>query len=151
MDKKLLISLWLIFALLESIVLAFNVQEVKAFDYISIEPNGQVLGTDKIAKLNDTVYVFTDDLANSTVRVHRSNIIIDGAGHTLGPGASDIAGIEVDSLSNVTIKNIKIEDFGAGIWIHASSHIVISGNSIAKSVYGLSLICQTIMYFPRIT
>jgi parallel beta-helix repeat protein len=138
MDKRLVVILFFVSVLLEFQGLVFMVHRVEAFDYISIEPNGSVAGTDKIANIGNTMYTFTDDITSSTIIVKRSNIIIDGEGHTLGPGASGVAGFELDSLSNVTIKNTKIiEGFDSGIWIHASSCIVISGNSITKNRGGL--------------
>lgn len=140
MDKKLVVILGLVSVLLGFPGLVFKVHRIEAFDYVSIEANGLVEGTDKIANINNTVYTFMDNITSSTILVKRNNIIIDGDGHTLGPGASGVAGFELDNLSNVTIKNTKIvEGFGAGIWIHTSSCIVISGNNIAKNEYGLSV------------
>lgn len=90
---------------------------------ILIMPDGSIRGTDKIQQQGNT-YTFTANidvyLSNSFstliggLIVGKDNIVIDGAGHTL-KGNGTGAGINVRSMKDITIKNLKIEGFAEGI------------------------------------
>jgi len=106
------------------------------------------------------VYTFTDDILAYSFVIQRSNIIIDGKGFTIA-GEGNI-GIDLMSMSNVTIKDVQlsggfyygiyllessditltgntIENSGSGIFIYNSTQNTISGNSITKNGIGIEL------------
>jgi len=75
------------------------------------------------------VYTFTDNLHNFRIEVQRDNIVIDGAGFTIDRVQAYTAyaviyhndtGITLSGRSNVTIKNININQFGVGIKMNQS-------------------------------
>jgi len=77
------------------------------------------------------VYTFMSDLTNSTITVQRDNIVIDGRGFTIStPDVRSHTGIILSNRSNVTIKNVCVNQFGVGILLHNSSNNVIAGNRI---------------------
>jgi parallel beta-helix repeat protein len=70
--------------------------------------------------------------------VQKSNIVIDGASHTLqGTGIEN--GIELSSLTNVTLENMIITAFDYGIYIAYSSQITVIGNSLLENSGGIWL------------
>ena len=125
--------------LLSVIILAFNVQPVKADAQIvyinadgSISPSGAPIVTS-----DKTTYSFTGDIAYPTysgIVVQRSNVIIDGEGYTVRGNGGD--GLNLTSLSNVTIENTYAEGFWYGIHLYSSSNNVVSGNNIATNAIG---------------
>lgn len=84
---------------------------------IFIRANGEVEGTDKIQR-NGDVYTLTGDLSGSSkligsfIEIQKDDIVLDGAGKTVqGTGT----GISLYGRNGVTVKNLKIIDFGVGI------------------------------------
>jgi parallel beta-helix repeat protein len=64
--------------------------------------------------------------------IQRNNIIIDGNGHLMqGSGGGD--GLSLSSRSNVTIKNMRIQNFTQGIYLYSSSNIRIYANNISSN------------------
>lgn len=104
-------------------------------DNVVIEADGRVVGTDKIVQ-NGNVYTFIDNVSgtktiqgnfagnmSSALAVHRSNIVIDGAGFTL-EGNGGKTGIDLSNgvchkgeheIWNVTIKNLRITNCSWGV------------------------------------
>ncbi|MCL2642885.1 MAG: right-handed parallel beta-helix repeat-containing protein [Candidatus Bathyarchaeota archaeon] len=86
---------------------------------IRITPKGVVEGTDKIRQ-NGNVYTLTEDIAGDVkngvvfIKIERSGIIFDGAGKTIRGTGGGIA-IELDEISDITIKNTNIVNFGTSI------------------------------------
>ncbi len=91
---------------------------------IRIMPDGRVEGTDKLQR-NGDVYTLTDDinveLNNSFAHelrpcllIMRSNIIVDGAGHTITSNGTGL-GIYARGVQGVTIENFKLRGFVVGI------------------------------------
>jgi parallel beta-helix repeat protein len=77
------------------------------------------------------VYTFMSNLTNCTITVQRNNIVIDGRGFTLStPDVRSHTGITVSDRSNVTIKNVCINQFGVGILLFNSSNSIVTGNRI---------------------
>jgi parallel beta-helix repeat protein len=121
-----------------------NIQQVTAQPLlISITADGNVEGTSAIQR-NGNIYTFTSNLEEGSIVIEASNIVLDGAGFTLG----EIYRIDGD---NVEIKNLKmnaevnaIEIYGSGckildneiqagytgIRIRESNNNIISGNKI---------------------
>lgn len=92
----------------------------------SIDPTGVPLSTS-----NNITYHLAGNL-NSMIIVQRSNIIVDGNGHTVqGSGSGE--GISLFGVNNVTVINTSIRGFDQGIYLFWASQDVISGNSIAAN------------------
>ncbi|MDH5376598.1 MAG: right-handed parallel beta-helix repeat-containing protein [Candidatus Bathyarchaeota archaeon] len=71
--------------------------------------------------------------------VERSNIIIDGNWHTLEGDNLPIPGLNLTSVSNVTINNANIKRFDTGIYLESASQCIISGNNLTLSNAGIRL------------
>jgi parallel beta-helix repeat protein len=100
---------------------ALIIQPVKAEGgTIYIRADGSVDPSTAPIQREGSFYSFTGNIYDEIV-VQRSNIIIDGEGHTLyGMGYG--SGLHLDKVTNVTITNMKIEGFYTGISIEASSN-----------------------------
>jgi len=109
-----------------------NILTVRASETIYIRADGTVEGTDKIQR-DGNVYTFTDNIVNQSIVVEKDNIVVDGAGYTL-EGDGTIESIWLENRCNVTIKNMQITHFGAGIKIMGTcKNNTIIGNNITDN------------------
>jgi len=131
----------IMFALLLTglLVLAFNVQPVKASGTIYIRPNGDVDPPTAPIQRNGDIYTFTAEIYFSSLVIEKDNTVIDGDYYML-QGTSSGTGITLSGRSNVTIRNIwEIKSFDVGISVSLSVNIAIIGNKITKNNGGISL------------
>ncbi len=141
-ESKPSILLWLTCVL----TLAFNVQPVTAsFDYIIIDPNGAVWATpenkDKIGR-EGNVYTFIGDISCDGIQVGKSDITINGNGHTLqgaGQGVEQRNGFWLlPNINNVKIQNTNIKNFHWGILLESyNGNNIIRRNTIAACHRGI--------------
>jgi len=81
------------------------------------------------------VYTFMGDLTNSTITVQRDDIVIDGRGFAISTEVvRSHTGITISDRSNVTIKNVCINQFGVGILLFNSSNSIVTGNRINSTI-----------------
>jgi parallel beta-helix repeat protein len=136
--KTMVSGMLLTALLLGTVCLAFRVQLVKASGTIYIRPDGSVNPPTVPIRREEGTYTLTDNVSSSAdgIVVQKDNITLDGAGHSLqGASATGYTGIFLTGRSNVTIKNIRIENFYDGIWFDSSSHCNITSNSLATNGY----------------
>ncbi|MFP3985687.1 MAG: nitrous oxide reductase family maturation protein NosD, partial [Candidatus Bathyarchaeia archaeon] len=93
--------------------------------------------TAPISTVDNVIYTLTDNIIGnvpkdlSAIIIQRSNIIIDGGGHTVeGARASYSQGFYLRDLTNVTIQNVNIKHFWFGIWLRRSSNNSIHRNNL---------------------
>jgi len=136
--------------LLTGVSIAFNVQPVKAVELtrtIFIVADGSVDPPTAPIQRNGDLYMLIDDIVINSpsdgIVIVRSNITLDGVGHTLqrvGPSEYSYPyGITSPSgggQENVTIRNIKIRGFYGGVLLHASNGSSVVGNDIENVGYG---------------
>ncbi len=120
--------------------------------YITIKSDGTLEPQTSFIKQEGNVYTLTSDLVqNFAIKIQRSNIIFDGAGHiihtsTYGYGNN---GLSLESVTNVTVKDIKVFIFLWDISIENSNECILlrvkamslqlqnsSSNRIAESTIG---------------
>ena len=140
MEKKTVSAIVLTLLLTSMLTLAFNIQPAKAEGTIYIRADGSIdPPTAPISTIDDVTYIFTDNIYDSII-VERSNIVLDGKGHTIqGTGVYGSAGIGLQNVNNVTIKNTIIIDTALGILFGFSSNNTISNNNIANNGVGIIL------------
>ena len=144
LDKKGAFCTVLLFILIGMSIFAFNIQPAKAESTagtIYIMADGIISpSTANITTLDNITYTFTGNNYLPIV-VNRSNIIINGNGHTLqGNGSYLTFGFSLSAVSNVTIKNTTITNSYYGIYLDSSSGNVLSDNNItANSWAGVDL------------
>lgn len=99
---------------------------------IYIKADGTVEGTHLIQR-NGSVYTLTGSIYGGCIIVKKSNIIIDGQKHTLsGQGMLPMYVVHLQSVEDITIKNMVIRDGLNGIFIDESTRVTISNNTITE-------------------
>ncbi len=89
------------------------------------------------------VYTFTDDIVEYTIASERDNVVIDGGGYSL-IGNGNSTGILILNRNGVTVRNMKVSNFGCGIKLIAdfylgadSSSNNLSDNILTNNDYGI--------------
>jgi hypothetical protein len=128
---------------------------------IVIREDGTVYPSNATIQRNENTYTFTDDIYG-TIRVLKSNVIIDGNGYTLsgpyngsqvnvwvvgnGPNQSPdltaqyIIGIDLgaETVEGLTVQNLNVKNFSIGMYIWTKNNVV-THNSISESILGILL------------
>jgi len=112
--------------------------------FIYIRADGSIdPPTAPISTIDNITYTLTNDVfdnsnTSASIMIERDNIVLDGAFHVLdGMNVENRVGIRIMERTNVTVKNMTIRSFSAGIWIGSySSYITICGNDITVSPQG---------------
>jgi parallel beta-helix repeat protein len=107
--------------------------------YIYIRSDGSVEPATAPIQRAEEVYAFTNHIINYSIVVQRDNIVIDGEGYRLRNGGWGDEGIVLNSVNNVTIRNMEIERFDYGVVIGNSFHNTVIGNHIGNNSYAISL------------
>ena len=87
--------------------------------------------TAPIWSVDNVVYTFTDNIYDEIV-VERSNIIVNGGGHTL-QGTGSGCGFNLTGVENVTIENTNVRGFYYGIYGSYSHDINIIHNNVTHN------------------
>jgi parallel beta-helix repeat protein len=127
-------GIWVLLLLVAVFGVVSNVPVVKGDSgTIYIRADGSIDPPDApISTVDNVTYTFTGNV-NDALVVQRSNIVIDGNGHTVqGTGAQYSAGISLYGKTNVTIKSMKIRAFSWGIDLDGSSNNTIVANTITE-------------------
>lgn len=91
-------------------------------------------------------YVLTSDVENggntaisgSCIEIRADGVTFDGQGHSLdGRGVSHTKGITVNA-SDVTVRNVEVDDWHYGIWVHGGSATVENVRTFSNA-YGVRL------------
>jgi parallel beta-helix repeat protein len=127
---------FIFFGVLGVSIIVHNVEAVSGTIYIradgSVDPD-----TAPISTVDNVTYTFLGNIIYDSIVVEKDNIVVDGAGYTLQGTRSEI-GIYLLLRSNVTIKNMEIKNFWAGIQLSFAWNNTISGNNItACDYYGI--------------
>lgn len=128
----MLLQLWLTGTLL----LAVNIQPARSFGTVYIRADGSIEPMTAPIQHDGSIYTLTDNIYDVIV-VEKSNIIIDGNG-LLIQGSGIGYGLELNAVSNVTVKNANIEGFYCGVYLKSASQSLILANNItANTDFGI--------------
>src|SRR3972149_277919 len=134
MNKNIIIALVLLSSLAISIVSTHSVN-AQFLGSVFINPDGSVVGTNSIQR-NGNIYTLTANISGG-IQVQKSNIVIDGVGHTVqgnragrGLDLSNSVGEDPSRsiISNVTLENLRIVGFGFGIETNGGGNNTFIGN-----------------------
>jgi parallel beta-helix repeat protein len=136
----LTVTLVLLFAVVVGMPFA-NLASAQFSGTVNINADGTVDPADAPIQRDGDTYTLTGDVGG--ISVQRSNIILDGNGHTL-PGevtsfdeilginvtAHNAGGVFLKSVENVIVKNLHIKNCQTGIYLEGCSNVTVSGNTI---------------------
>jgi nitrous oxidase accessory protein NosD len=139
--KKALTYL-LILAIITTMITILPKSSAQSLGFVTINPDGSVSPlTAPINQIGNT-YTLENNLTKSALIIHRSNIVVDGAGFTIqgfyvyseempvNLYPSNPVGITLSTVSNVTVKHFYIDTFQFGIQLTISTNNTIQGNAI---------------------
>ena len=143
MRRKEVFGIVLVLLLTNMLTSTFNIWPARAWSgTVYIRTDGSIDPPDAPITTTDYItYTLTGNITSHKdgIVVERNNIILDGAGYTIQKiGDREYYGVHLYG-SNVTIKNINIKNYSAGIYLDGSSYNSIYGNNIANSRYGIHL------------
>ncbi len=155
----------LIFTIL--LILAFSITFAKpanatAIQTIVIQADGSISPSSMPIQRNGNVYTFTDNIS-ATMRIEKSNIVLDGAGYTLygpyngtqadvwviGEGKNQLPegvmaqytiGIDLanENVGGIEIKGLNIKNFSIAMYMWTKNNTIIE-NSISENIVGVLL------------
>ena len=167
MQRKIIIALAFVILVVSLISGLIYVQQQSSpskpttLQNIIIQQDGTVYPSNASIQRNENLYTFTNDIYG-TIRILKSNLIIDGAGYTLsgpyngsqanvwvvgnGPNQSPdliaqyIIGIDLgaETVEDITIQNLNVKKFSIGMYMWTKNN-TITGNSITESILGILL------------
>ena len=91
-------------------------------------------GTNIITRTGNT-YTLTTDVNGYAIEIDRSNIIFDGAGHTINTTAGDDPGISLHDVNRVTVKNLEVIGRYTNIYLSDSSNCLITNVETNMRIY----------------
>ncbi len=135
MKKRLDFALILIFLIATSAVCISPIK-AQTQSFFTINADGSINPSTTLIKQTGNIYTFTSDTDTTVFTVQKSNIILDGSGHNLNSGL-----IQINSVTNVTVKNISISNTeSVVIAIEDSSNVIIVNNTITGGVTPFGMI-----------
>ncbi len=165
MQKKIIAGL-VILILAVSVLAGFifmepSPEEPLIMQNIVIQPDGTIYPSNAPIQREDNSYTFTSNIYG-TIRIQKSNIILNGAGFTLsgpyngsqvdvwvvgdGPAQSPdlvaeyIIGIDIGArdVEGLVIENINVKNFSIGMYMWTKNNTV-THNSVSESIVGIML------------
>jgi len=131
-DVKRVKSIITLLLILSFVVVSFpKIGIVKAEDTIYIRADGTVEGTDKIQR-DGNIYTLTDSIYDKRMIIEKSEIIIDGNGHTLSGQGAIMYDVYLFNVEGVTIKNMVIKGGLNGIFVEDCTYVTILDNKITE-------------------
>jgi parallel beta-helix repeat protein len=111
---------------------------VQGSGVIYIRPDGTIYPPSAPISTNDAInYRLTGDIQDEIV-VQRSGIAIDG-NHKTVQGTGGGYGLTLNSINGVSIRNINVRSFIAGIWLSNSSNINVANSTLTENLNAISL------------
>lgn len=115
----------------------FKIPTAKAVTIVYIKPDGSIHPSSAPISTTDNITYTLTSSANIAITIQRNNIIFDGKGYTINGTGSEI-GFNLDNVANVTIKNVKIQNFYYGLLVNnESNYNTVTKNTITNSYYGI--------------
>jgi parallel beta-helix repeat protein len=73
------------------------------------------------------------DMTDVRLNVYSNDVTVDGQGHTLNGAGGGGYGVYIDSVSNVTVRNLVLTNFSDGIFLAWANHCRITANTTSNN------------------
>jgi len=137
--KKTVTGLLLIFALLFSVAISVNLATASLFNppylpELTINSDGSITGPEFINRTGN-VYTLTADIEGYAVVIERSNIVFDGAEHSINTTEGENAGLKLTDVKGVTVKNLEVFSRYTSIYLYYSSNCLLTNVKTNYRIY----------------
>jgi len=138
--RRTVSALFFMLILMGTFTLAFNIGLVSAQgETVYINADGSVSPSSApIATLDNVNYSLTGNVADTFIVIERNNITFCGGGYTV-QGSAVGNGVDLESVSNVTIENVTVNGFQNGIHLNSSSNNTVTDNNVTADSVGILL------------
>jgi hypothetical protein len=138
MPKKLLaIAIVLLLGFTSLSVVSFvaaNFIPTEPISSLYIRSDGSIDPPTPLLAANGKTYTFKGDFTNTTIIVEYDGITIDGAGYSItGHSKSYGNTIDISNRTNVTIKNLVVNQFAIGVVMQNTHDNTLTANTISTS------------------
>jgi hypothetical protein len=141
-EKKTLITVAFISALLFSTLagaMLVNLATADPFtpEYvpgITINSDGSVTPETGYISRSGNVYMLTSDIIEEYIVILRSNIVFDGAGHTIKVTKNYASPLNLIEVTNVTIRNVEAFSLQTSIDLRLCSHCLVTGVKTSQHI-----------------
>jgi parallel beta-helix repeat protein len=98
---------------------------------VYIRADGSIKPSTAPITIENHVYTLIGDLTNTTLKIERDGVVLDGAGYAIiGNSFNFHEGVDITNRTNITIRNLVINQFGTGILMDNASRNTVKGNKI---------------------
>ncbi|WP_266075470.1 NosD domain-containing protein [Haladaptatus caseinilyticus] len=79
-------------------------------------------------------------ISTGCIEIRANDVVFDGNGHLLsGFGVSDTSGVRVENASNVTVRNVTVNDWNRGIFVTNSEDVTVRGVDASNNAIGIDV------------
>ena len=103
-----------------------NIAPITYLPEIVIDVNGGITPETGLIERTGFTYVLTSNVDGYVIRIYDSNIVFDGAGHTVNASGGDNPGIQLINVTGVTVKNIEVIGRYTSIYLYYSSNCLLT-------------------------
>jgi parallel beta-helix repeat protein len=141
---KVASGILLVLLLMATVISAFELKSVHAWTgTVYVNADGSVSPPSAPVTRSGDLYTMSGDVSSDAdgIVILKNNMTLNGAGYLVqGPGGGGSNGIYIESRSNLTIRNVRVEEFDFGISLNQSSNVNISENNVINNLKeGVSL------------
>jgi parallel beta-helix repeat protein len=109
-----------------------------SLQHVYIRADGSLDPASVPIQRENKIYTFMADLTNLTLDIQRSNIVVDGAGHTLtGNGSGQ--GIVMKNVAGVIVRDLTVRNLREGIDFSSSVNCTLSRVTVTATELGVYL------------
>jgi len=143
--KRIVSAILFVMLLTGMLCSASRIMPVGAVETIYIRADGSVDPPSAPIQRNGDNYVLTDDIncSGDGIVIQRSNMILDGANHTIHGQWGSIGGYHygtnITGVSNVAVTRFGIRNFYRGMGVDGSSNITVADSYIYENNVGVDL------------
>jgi hypothetical protein len=122
-------------ALLVGSAKANGIFDITSLPKITINDDGSIIPETDIISRNGNTYTLTADVFGYVIEIARSSIVFDGAGHAINCTNGDTAGLQLNSVSGVIVKNLKIISRYNSVYLYYCSSCLLTNVKTDGRIY----------------
>lgn len=101
---------------------------------ITINKDGNITPETGYISRNGNVYILTSDLIEQYIVILRSNIIFDGAGHNIKVTKNYASPLNLNNVTNVTVRNVEVYSRYISIDLELCSNCLVTNVRTSENV-----------------